>query len=338
LTPRRIPAPYDWHFESHSESVLAARAVKMLQNRNMMNAIRSLALLLLLPAPLVSAESGEPVGMVLLTTGDGYIDRGGQKEAAQLAALLYAGDRLVTTTGKLTFLFCPTTEQLEVQEGSRVLLDSLTWRQEEGPLPIAKAAGRCALPRVALGQESLERVGGLRPRGYPPVAIYLGGPISSPHPRFEWAAVDDAEKYQLWIRNDRGRVVWEAQTAETSLQYSESEPMLEEGRYTWEVQARKGTEVLAQQSAWFEIKPNPELWHRELEGPAEMLIHAASLEEEGYFAEAADLFRRLRDEQDAEDPRLTSRIAWLYWNAGLMRASVEEQERLDRLEAAGKRP
>lgn len=309
----------------------------MVHNKEMMNAYKSLAILFLLSFPFAWAESGEPVGMVLQATKDGYIDRGGERAPAQLAALLYPGDRLVTATGKMTILFCPTTEQLEVPAGSRVLLEGLSWKQEEGSPLIPKAAARCALPRVALGKESLERVGGLRPRGYPPVAIYLGGPVASANPLFEWAEVEGVEMYHLWIRNDRGRVVWETRTEKNHFHYSDSDPALEPERYTWEVQAKKGTEVLAQQTAWFEVKPNPELSIRELEGTADLLIHAAMLEQEGYFAEAAVLFRRLREE-NPEDSRLTSRLAWLYWNAGLMRASLVEQERLERLEAGTPSP
>lgn len=309
----------------------------MSDNGKMMNSFKLVFVLMLLTSTHASGESEEPVGMVLVASEDAFIERKGEREPAQLAALLYTGDRVVTASGKLTVLFCPTSEQLEVAGGSRVMLSDLSWKQEEGPPVIPKAAGRCVLPRVALGKESLERVGGLRPRGYAPIAIYLGGPITSANPCFEWDEVDEVEAYHLWIRNDQGRVVWEKRTSENRIRYPDSDPILDPGRYSWEVQARKGTEVLGQQTAWFEIRPNPELKEREFEGPADLLIQAAQLEQDGYFAEAAALFRRLRDE-NPDDVRLTSRLAWLYWNAGLMRASVEEQERLDRLEAAGKRP
>jgi hypothetical protein len=56
-------------------------------------------------------------------------------------------------------------------------------------------------------------------------------------------------------------------------------------------------------------------------------MRAVDLENKGYYAETARLYRGLRG--DSEDLRLTRRLAWLYWNAGLLVAFSREQERLN---------
>ncbi len=58
------------------------------------------------------------------------------------------------------------------------------------------------------------------------------------------------------------------------------------------------------------------------------MIDATELENKAYYAEAADLYRRIRDQQDS-DTRLTRRLAWLYTKAGLSAAANDELEQLE---------
>ena len=58
------------------------------------------------------------------------------------------------------------------------------------------------------------------------------------------------------------------------------------------------------------------------------LMRATELENAGYYSEAAAFYRELREESP-DDVRLTSRLAWLYWNSGLIIAAGEEKKRLE---------
>ena len=55
-------------------------------------------------------------------------------------------------------------------------------------------------------------------------------------------------------------------------------------------------------------------------------MRAAVFENAGYYAEAAALYAEVRGE--GLDPRIGQRLAWLYWNSGLIAAANVELDRL----------
>ena len=278
---------------------------------------------LLVPASL--AQSGPAVGMMLETLGTVEIERDGSRSPAQLADLLYAGDRVTAAEGEAAFVFCPTERRVGLSNGSVVELTSTEVTRVTGPEP-GMSPTICVLPQVALGAESMERVGGLRGRGYPAIPLYLGGQISQARPLFEWGAVEGADSYRLTLTTEDGLPVWEESVSSTSLRYPESRPELEEKSYRWEVVAERGGEVAGQQAANFTVKLDRSLPSPVGDDQGSALVRAAVFENAGYYAEAAALYSEIRGE--GSDSRIGQRLAWLYWNSGLIAAANVELDRL----------
>ncbi|HEV8129736.1 MAG TPA: hypothetical protein VGQ81_00670 [Acidobacteriota bacterium] len=268
-----------------------------------------------------------PIGMVLQTKGDVQIQRGREKKPARLGELLYAGDQVAAVSGEATLVFCPSTERVNLKSNSLVELTSQSIRVLKGIAPARQKAAACALPHVALGAESMERVGALRARGYPPILLYVGGPITNSHPLFHWGPIKDAKLFRVFVRDEMGTVIWEQETNSQSIAYPESAPALAAKIYQWEVRAEGDGKIVAQQTANFEVKPDAKHSRMPSNDTAARMLAATELENAGYYAEAADLFRLLRD-ANPNDTRLTRHLAWLYWKAGLVTAMNEELGKL----------
>lgn len=273
---------------------------------------------------LTAQASPSPVGMILQTEGEVFVQKGSVRNPAKMADLLYPGDQVVTTTGQATFLFCPSSERMTVKNAARIELTAQTATSRAGAAP-AKAAARCTLPKVALGAEELERIGGMRPRGDPPVAVFLGGPVTTARPTFEWASVPGAASYQINVTTSAGAPVWQQRATAASLTYPADMTPLKDGAYQWEVRAGADGKILAQQTANFEVKPNAGL-SKTPSDPLDKLIHATELENAGYYAEAAAFYRE-NQRTHPEDARIARHLVWLYWNAGLIRAAIELMEK-----------
>ena len=271
------------------------------------------------------AQGGPAVGMVLETAGTVEIERAGERSPAQLADLLYAGDRVLAPAGEVVFLFCPNESRIGLSIGSLVELTATEVTRVTGPEP-AISPSICVLPQVALGSESMERVGGLRGRGFPAIPLYLGGQISQSRPVFEWGEIDGVDSYRLTLTTEDGLPVWEESVPSTSIRYPETMPPLEQQNYRWEILAERGAEVAGRQAANFIVKPDSSLSAAEVGDPGGRLVRAAQFENAGYYAEAAALYSRVRGE--GTDARIGRRLAWLYWNAGLIAAANEELDRL----------
>jgi hypothetical protein len=265
------------------------------------------------------------VGIISNIGGEVFLERGKAKTAARLADLLYAGDRVVVAEGQAVVLYCPSSEKITFARGTTVEFGADRARVLKGSAPV-RVPARCLLPRVALGSESLERMGGLRARGGPPVPLYTGGAVSSDRPEFCWGPIKDAELYRLTLRNTKSnQQIWEASTPSACVAYPSTMSPLAPSEYEWEVRAEAKTTVLAKGSAVFEVKPSADL--AALTGTEDKLLRAIELENRGYYSEAAAYFRAAR-EANPEDKRLTQHLAWLYWNSGLINAANEEFKRL----------
>ncbi len=282
---------------------------------------------LVMPAAAGVLRAQDPLGMVLMVSGEARLIRG-QPAPARLGDLIGAGDVLEVTSGTATFVFCPEARRYVVSAGSTVRF-SADGAVFSGPDPASAPSGPCSLPRVSLGAESLERVGGLRPRGKPPMEVYLGGTVSSGSPRFAWKPVESAELYRLQITDESGRRLWETATAASSVVYGEHP--LPEGWYTWTLRAERGNEILAEQNTGFEVRYAGRQASPAADGngadPGAMLLEAFRLENQGYPAEAAGIIRDLLEERP-DDARLRRRLAWLYWKAGLLPAFQAELQLL----------
>jgi hypothetical protein len=272
------------------------------------------------------AEAPARVGMILLAQGDVRIEHAGKAAPARLAAWLFAGDRLATGKGSAVLLFCPSSEQLTVGGDSRVELGAAAVKVVSGPAP-RRSASQCRLPNVQLGEESMERVGGMRARGQP-IAVYLGGKVRSGHPRFAWHPVSAAKGYRVVLQNESGVTVWEESVTGTAVEYPRSKPSLPAGKYDWDLTAESDVgQALAQQSARFEVQPGAREGVPQPKDAVGRLLAASELEADGCYAEAAELYRALAAEHP-EDARITRHLIWLYSNAGLMGAANEEMKKI----------
>ena len=265
--------------------------------------------------------------MVIQAQGDVQLEREGARSRARVADLLYPGDRIAASAGKATILFCPSSQRTEIPQNSSVEVSAGALKVLRGS-PTHAAGARCVLPKVALGAEDMERVGAVRARpGYKPIALYTGGLLSQTRPVFRWAAVPDAASYHLIVRSatEDETIVWERRTSDLEAAYPDAQPPLRAGEYQWDLMAAGGGKILAQGTATLTVRPAADL-----PGGAEVPppVRAVALENAGYYAEAAEIYRALR-ERDPEDGRLTRRLAWLYWNSGLLTAAGEELRRLE---------
>ena len=282
----------------------------------------------LMAGPTLQDEAA-PVGMILQTNGEVFLESDEARDAARMGELLSPGDQMIVSSGGATFLFCPSEEKVTLSSGTSIELTSDSIELVSGEAPQRENVGGCALPRVSLGRASLERVGGLRARGHPPIALYVGGTISQAHPLFRWEAIEGSDSYNLTLRSEMGVTVWEHSTDSPNVAYPDSMAALEEGKdYQWEVQALGEEEILAEQRANFVVRSDSSLPERSGSDPIDQLLWATMLENGGYYAESADYLRELR-EAHPEDIRLTRHLAYLYWNAGLISAANQERERLE---------
>ena len=322
-----------------------------------------LPILLLLSALSVPAQDSAPSGMILLVKGQVELARGGVNRPVRLGELLFSGDRLSVGDGEAVFVHCPLGKRMRLGPGTVALLSANQVKSRSGPEAEVLDDRECAIPKVALGAESLERIGGMRPRGKPPMTVYLGGRISTGRPVFRWRPVKGAQTYQISVSDELGRVIWSAETRGSSLDFPDGEVELADGWFSWKVTALNDSEIVAQQTTPLEIRHSDtaadgqtagqddseivaeqttplEIRHSdtaadgETAGQDELLLRAVELEDRGYFAEAASCLRRLGSAYPA-DERLPRRVAWLYWKAGLLPAFNEQMQALEA--ASGKR-
>jgi hypothetical protein len=277
---------------------------------------------------LVSPAFGGPLGMILRVRGEVELTRGSATVAALPGEILQEGDRIHVVSGEALINYCPENGRFRVGQGAEVELQATRLDLQSGDDVRKTGTNTCSFPEVRLGEESLERVGALRPRGSAPgttVVLFLGGPVSTGRPRFEWKPVTSSDHYVVRLLDEMGDAIWEKSTPEYHLEYPTDEPALEGGWYNWEVVAFEGRETIARQQADFEVHPGenlPSPWSVETDL---LLPTAFSYEGDGYFAEAAACLRRyLRTE--GEDARLNRHLAWLYRQARLPDASSDQME------------
>ena len=284
---------------------------------------------LLQPAALFATQSDStPVGMVLGVDGGVEVERNGERTPVQLGDLLFGGDRVITGSGQATLVYCPSEQTITLAGGTVAALGADEVTFVEGDPTSMQQAGGCFLPQVALGAESLERVGGMRVRGYPPIPLYLGGRVSDVRPRFSWAVAEDTETYELTLSDIAGKILWEHKTTELSAAYPSTLPELAEGSYLWELRGQAGSRTTGFQNALFQVEPGLTLSSDSATDNAARLLRAMELESSGYYAQSAGELRGLLS-GDASDKRILGRLAWLYWNAGLIAAADETMRRLD---------
>jgi len=287
---------------------------------------------------LAAQNTGKPLGMVADVEGSVTIQRGAAKERAQLADLLFAGDRITTAANsKATFSFCPggdKNERISLNAGSTIVISAAAVQQSGGTPAVRGGRARCTLPEVALGKRELESIGAVSARGSPPISLYVGGAISTTRPLFTWAHVPAVRDYTLSLRpQGGGKDIWTwTHTGEASeIRLPETIAELTPGTYTWTLTGRANGKIVAQQMANFEVKPDAALSSAGAIATAaadtlSQLELAAAFENARYYAEAAAIYRALRA-KNANDPKFTRHLLWLYRTAGLFAAYNEEVER-----------
>ena len=281
-----------------------------------------LFLLISLTTLTAKAQTGPPLGMVLEANGTVEIERDGTRNGLRLADLLYAGDRVITGSGQVAFVFCPNESRIGLAEDASLELTESGITSLDGPEPTSNPVP-CVLPQVSLGAESMERVGALRGRGYPAIELYLGGQISQIRPSFHWGALEEVDSYHVSLTTEGGDFVWETDTSDSAAVYPESMSALEDGQiYRWEVTARSGNDIVGQQAANLTVMGDTSFEEAEI---ADDLVRAVALENAGFYSESAAVYRQFRE---SEGDRIGRRLAWLYWNSGLIAAANAELDRL----------
>jgi hypothetical protein len=288
--------------------------------------------------------------MVFESNGTVEIERNGSKSANRLGELLYEGDRITVASGRTTFIFCPTRQRLSLGNDTVVELTARTVKSISGPAPRTTSTN-CVLPQVALGSESLERFGGVHARGALDLSLplYTGGQLSQSRPIFYWKDIENIESFVVTLTTEAGDQIWKYRTSSHFAAYPDSMPQLREQGYYWVLEAESDGQVVSEETANFRIKldsSTPEFDIKEFgntllgalgfetapsqddpQDSGTLMMQATALENKAYYAEAAGLYRRIRDQQDS-DPRITRRLAWLYTKAGLSAAADDELERL----------
>ena len=281
------------------------------------------------PGESQNRPAGQPIGMVLQVQGQTEIRHAGSAAtSARIADFHFAGDRVATGFGRATLLSCPLPETITLKEDTEVELGGEEAKTLRGQIISRVRVEICPVLRTALGSETLERVGGLRGRpGYSPIAVYLGGPVSTGRPTFEWAAVAAAKTFHLLLRKPDGTVLWDYRASSNRVSFPDTKPPLAEGSYEWELQAEADDKIVAAQTANFEIKLRGSAPQTNDAAPS--LLRAVVLEQAGYYAEAAAEFRTL-EKDNPSDSRIVRHLAWLYNNAGLIAAANDQMQKVNR--------
>jgi hypothetical protein len=185
------------------------------------------------------------------------------------------------------------------------------------------------LPEIELGKENLEGIHEsiIVREGLDPISLYLGGKLASNRPRFEWGRVAGAVSYHVLVKSENKPVIWESRSGSPSVSYPESLPALADGFYLWEVRAEARGKTLAGGTAMFEVRQNSKFAGRPSSAFGDKFLRAIELENAGYYADAAAVFRGLRDTY-GPDEKFTRRLAWEYARSGLSAAATEERKRL----------
>ena len=297
----------------------------------------TIVLLFAAAAGVAAQNTGKPLGMIADVEGTVTVQRGSARERAQLADLLFAGDRITTAANsKVTFSFCPGSdknERISLNAGSTIVISAAAVQQSGGTPAVRGGRARCTLPEVALGKRELESIGVVSARGSPPISLYVGGAISTTRPVFTWAHVSTVRDYTLVLRPQGGvKDIWIwAQTGEASeVRLPDTIAALTPGTYTWTLTGRANGKIVAQQMANFEVKPDPAFSNFSAAATTadtlSQLELAAAFENARYYAEAAAIYRALRA-NNGNDPKFTRHLIWLYRTAGLFAAYNAEVER-----------
>ena len=190
---------------------------------------------------IAQAQSPPIVMMVTDVQGPVSIVRQGTAIGAILAAEVPAASRIeVGVNGRLSLL--------ELSSGDELQLT--------GPVKVeVRATGVEADPRDRLARKST-RIGPIRVReeGLTRAAFVLRSsapierlPLVSPantvtlqtRPRFRWKAVEGVGPYRFELTDEKGSTLHEIRTESTELSLPEGMALVEGGRYSWEVSARR---------------------------------------------------------------------------------------------------
>ncbi|HYM09330.1 MAG TPA: hypothetical protein VEU62_01285, partial [Bryobacterales bacterium] len=211
-------------------------------------------------AATASAQSGEPVGLLLAAGPDSKIVRQEASAPAPAAVgeMLFAGDRLLAGDGSMSYLYCPGRSSQTLAPHSEALFASGQVQVEKGKIASQKAVAVCFLPRnVALSTASRQKVGALVMRGAPlPLKLVspVGAPVLEASPRFVWQPVERADSYDIQVTNADNQVLWKIRHKGTEIRYpSYAPPLMAPSTYSWKVTAFEGDKPLAATESKFDL-------------------------------------------------------------------------------------
>jgi hypothetical protein len=222
--------------------------------------MRIARLLLVLLAFRAAAQAQTPVGLLSLVSGDAQIVRSGQTNAApaRTADLIAAGDRVITVTGEVTFLFCPQSKTAKLGPGAEIEFAAAAYTVKKGAVSGEKQVPSCRLPStLTLASASNVQSGMLRLRG---ANLLLRSPsrtnTATLQPQFEWEPVERAQKYEVRVLDREERILWRSEVTGTSVEYPADATALQWGqRYRWRVTARDANENLDEATTFFSVLP-----------------------------------------------------------------------------------
>jgi len=225
----------------------------------------SLPALLILGEPLGAQRMEEPVGLLMTVGPTTKVIRPGSGSAAsaRVGDLLFAGDRLRTTTDPASFLFCPSRWEQTLHSQSEVLLLSDQVKIESGKMSSQKQVAVCFLPQaVRLARASQQHFGGLVMREVVPTVQLLsplGGAVLEARPKFVWESVERADSYRIEVSDPGRRILWSTRLPGTAAQYPASAPPLTDAStYSWKVIASTGTRPISASESSFRVLPAAE--------------------------------------------------------------------------------
>jgi hypothetical protein len=207
-----------------------------------------------------AAHAQAPVGLLSFVSGDAQIVRSGQQNPtpARTADLIAAGDRVITGTGEVTFLFCPQSKTAKLGSGAEIEFAATAYTVKKGTVSGEKQVPSCRLPAtLTLASASNVQSGMLRLRG---ASLLLRSPsrtnTATLQPQFEWEPVERAQKYEVRVLDREERVLWRSEVTGTSVEYPADATALQWGqRYRWRVTARDASETLDEATTFFSVLP-----------------------------------------------------------------------------------
>jgi hypothetical protein len=264
----------------------------------------------LLGGLLLAAKPQEnSVAMVLSTTGDVTLRRGGEDQPAAMMTLVREGDMLMAQDkSQATLMYFGTHRRVRLKPAVTVTVSKDGCQPDESVELLPAIAAMTSHADDKLKKLATSGRGGAitvrRGGGNPQVHPMYEATVLSMRPEFSWPSHAQAKKYIVRMKDSPSHVLWKAETRQPRLDFPDVAPLVPSKTYTWEV------DVVA----------------------ADGVSHTIAKSRFGTASESVSrTLGDLRQSADSDDPALLMAVAAIYHQHGVYDLALPLYERLAQL-------